>query len=142
MTAINETLIRDVVSEVLSRLQGNGTVPAARIGPTGSSGGVDGVFQNVNDAVAAAKAAFRAAGRRPRSRPGRKAIECIREICIEQAEELGRFELDETKIGRLDHKIEKLKRRRREHPGRRDAQHRSVQRRPRPDARSSTPPSA
>ncbi len=39
----------------------------------------------------------------------RKAIACIRKICTEQAETLGREELEETKIGRLAHKIEKLK---------------------------------
>ena len=38
----------------------------------------------------------------------RKAVECIRSICVNQAEELGRLELEETKIGRLDHKIAKL----------------------------------
>ena len=38
-----------------------------------------------------------------------KAIDCVRQICDQQAEELGRLELEETKIGRLDHKIEKLK---------------------------------
>jgi len=37
-----------------------------------------------------------------------KAIECVRQICDTQAEELGRLEFEETKIGRLDHKIEKL----------------------------------
>ena len=37
-----------------------------------------------------------------------KAIACVYRICDEQAEELGRLELEETKIGRLDHKIEKL----------------------------------
>ena len=39
----------------------------------------------------------------------RKAVDCIRKICTEQAEQLGREELEETKIGRLEHKIEKLK---------------------------------
>src|SRR5262249_29536265 len=38
----------------------------------------------------------------------RKAVECVRKICKEQAETLGREELEETKIGRLPHKIEKL----------------------------------
>ena len=33
---------------------------------------------------------------------------CIRKICVEQAELLGREELEETRIGRLKHKIEKL----------------------------------
>ncbi len=39
----------------------------------------------------------------------RKAVESIRKICVDQAEELGRLELEETKIGRLDHKIDKLR---------------------------------
>src|SRR5262249_18277001 len=39
----------------------------------------------------------------------RKALVQIRKICSEQAEQLGREELEETKIGRLPHKIEKLK---------------------------------
>ena len=38
----------------------------------------------------------------------RKAVDCIRRICIDQAETLGREELDETRIGRLEHKVEKL----------------------------------
>src|SRR5204863_7506054 len=33
----------------------------------------------------------------------------IRRICTERAEQLGREEMEETKIGRLIHKIEKLK---------------------------------
>jgi aldehyde dehydrogenase len=106
MAAINEALIRDVVSEVLNRLQGNGAMHASSVRPA-SSGGVDGVFQNVNDAVAAAKAAFKkltAAKIADRA----AAIQCIRDICINQAEELGRFELNETHIGRLDHKISKM----------------------------------
>jgi aldehyde dehydrogenase len=107
MSAINETLIRDVVNEVLNRIQGNGHATMLKSARPAASGGVDGVFQTVGDAVAAAKAAFAnlsAAKMETRA----KAIECIREICIQQAEELGRFELEETKIGRLDHKIAKL----------------------------------
>ena len=38
-----------------------------------------------------------------------KAVECIKKICVSQAEELGRLELEETQIGRLDHKIAKLR---------------------------------
>src|SRR5262249_50237053 len=38
----------------------------------------------------------------------RKAVSCIRRVCIEQAEPLGREEFEETRIGRLEHKIEKL----------------------------------
>jgi aldehyde dehydrogenase len=39
----------------------------------------------------------------------RKAVACIRRICTEQAEPLGREELEETRVGRLAHKVEKLK---------------------------------
>ncbi|HOW71689.1 MAG TPA: aldehyde dehydrogenase [Phycisphaerae bacterium] len=104
-TAINETLIRDVVSEVLSRLQANGSGTTTT--PTVRTGGTDGIFQCVNSATAAAKAAFeRLSAAKIAARA--EAIKCIRETCISQAEELARFELQETGIGRLDHKIAKL----------------------------------
>ncbi len=35
-------------------------------------------------------------------------IDIIRRICNDRREELGRMELEETKVGRLDHKILKL----------------------------------
>ena len=38
----------------------------------------------------------------------KRAIDCIRKICVEQSQQLGKMEMDETQIGRLDHKIEKL----------------------------------
>ena len=38
----------------------------------------------------------------------RKAVACIRKICIDKAEMLGLEEFEETKIGRLKHKVEKL----------------------------------
>src|SRR5262249_3088014 len=38
----------------------------------------------------------------------RKAVNCIRRVCIDQAEALGREEFEETRIGRLKHKVEKL----------------------------------
>ncbi len=103
---LNEALIRDVVAEVLSRLGGNGSSPAAVAAPPHRSG-ADGVFGDVNSAVAAALAAQKrlvAAGLDKRA----AAVQCIRDIVIQQAEELGRIELEETRIGRLDHKIEKL----------------------------------
>jgi len=37
-----------------------------------------------------------------------KMIAIIRRICNDRSEELGRMELEETKVGRLDHKIQKL----------------------------------
>ena len=38
-----------------------------------------------------------------------KMVAAIRRICSERADELVRIELEESKIGRLDHKVEKLK---------------------------------
>ena len=108
---IDETLIRDVVSEVLNRLAGgsgsNGSPATPPRQATPTAAGVDGIYQDVGQAVAAAKTAQQrlvAATLKARG----EAIECIRKICIEQAEELARYELDESGIGRLDHKIEKL----------------------------------
>ncbi len=100
-----EDLIRDVVQQVLSRM-GTGA-------PSGSSNGRApsgdfGVFPTVDAAVRAADSAFQAFRDRPLG-DRKKAIDCIRQICVDQAEELGRRELEETRIGRLDHKIAKLK---------------------------------
>ncbi len=104
MTTLNESLIRDVVSEVLSRLgTGNGSARAAG----GASGGDDGVFQGVNEAVAAAKCGFGQLARASLE-TRRQAIECIREVLVKNADQWARIELDETQIGRLDHKHEKL----------------------------------
>jgi len=109
MSTINETLIRDVVTEVLSRLKIGGVAGARHNGRGNGTGygGVDGLFQDVDSAVAAAKAAQEqlAAGGLARRA---QVVQIIRDLCIQNAEEWGRIELEETKIGRLDHKIEKL----------------------------------
>ena len=113
---VNETLIREVVAEVLGRL-GQGPAPVSAAKTTAApaatssprrSGKKYGVFQDANEACEAAQAAFEqlsakgVAGRR-------KVVEIVKEICYSRAVEWGKLELDETKIGRLDHKIEKLK---------------------------------
>ena len=120
-SAINENLIRDVIEEVLGRLSGaspapgNGA-PAIAAPASGSPRGQPatgvrgrfGVFQDAGEACAAAQEAFEqlsekgVAGRN-------KVIQLIKEISYSKAAEWGRLELEETKIGRLDHKIEKLK---------------------------------
>jgi aldehyde dehydrogenase len=124
-TQINEALIRDVIQEVLGRLGGPaGTTakpapPAAPAAPacgcaTGSqtvrSGlrGKFGVFQDADEACAAAQEAYlqlSAKGVAGRN----KVVQLVKDICYANAAEWGRIELEETKIGRLDHKIEKLK---------------------------------
>lgn len=99
-----EAAIRQVVQEVLSQLKRGGVNGSV----SKSGNGEWGVFKTVNDAVAAASDAFQELTRRGIA-DRMKIIDCVRRITEEQAEELGRLEMDETKIGRLDHKIEKLK---------------------------------
>jgi aldehyde dehydrogenase len=112
---MNEALVRDVVSQVLLRM--NGGSPSGGSKGSSSSGfksaggaavsGDDGVFDRVDDAVAAANRAQRQL--MDKTLEDRDAaVQCIRDIVIGQAEDLGRIEFEETKIGRLDHKIEKL----------------------------------
>src|SRR5436190_11351063 len=122
MSAINETLIRDVVAEVLNRLgpQRNGHVSPAppvtpcacdtkpKAAPAHGRGGNHGVFQDANQACDAAQHGFEQLKRRGMA--GRaKVVEIVKTLDENNAEEWGRIELEETKIGRLDHKIEKLK---------------------------------
>src|SRR5581483_3413042 len=102
MLQVTDDLIRSVVQEVLGHMKsGNGAVAKAK--PAGNLG----VFDSVDEAVKAAAEAqrrFEALGLEAR----RKAVDCVRKICVERAEELGREELEETQIGRLAHKVEKL----------------------------------
>jgi aldehyde dehydrogenase len=97
-----EEIIRGVVAQVLARMK---AAPASSNGS--SSGKMRGVFADVDSATAAAVAAQREFERRSIA-DRKKALDCIRKICVERAEELGRDELEETKIGRLSAKIEKL----------------------------------
>lgn len=99
-----EQAIRQVVQEVLSQLGRGPYVSGAGTASNGSWG----VFKTVDQAVDAATDGFRELSKRGIA-DRVKAINCVRKITEEQAEELGRLELEETKIGRLDHKIEKLK---------------------------------
>jgi aldehyde dehydrogenase len=114
--ALNEQLIRDVVEEVLGRLgpvKANAPAPGPKDEcnchkPNASAGtGQFGVFQEAGDACEAAAAAFvklQQGGMAAR----RKVVNIIKTLADSNAAEWGRIELEETKIGRLDHKIEKL----------------------------------
>ncbi|MGB1926971.1 MAG: aldehyde dehydrogenase family protein, partial [Rubripirellula sp.] len=101
----DENIIRNVVAQVLAEV---GPMPPGRTGSTSNQSGRYGVFQDAESAVNAARNAFEQF--RERSIADRKrVIEIIRRISIEQCEELGTMEMEETKIGRLEHKIEKLR---------------------------------
>jgi aldehyde dehydrogenase len=121
--AVNEALIREVVADVLSRLGQqapaiSSTSPAPPApgcgcgnGHRGSSRkrtGNYGVFQDAQEACAAAHDGFlqlKQKGMAARAR----VVEIVKSLAETNAVEWGRIELEETKIGRLDHKIEKLK---------------------------------
>src|SRR5579872_7449114 len=103
MIQANEQAIRQVVQEVLAQLGRRGGLPG-----TNHRNGDWGVFKTVDEAVEAATAGFHKLREAPLTERA-KAVQCVYRLCEEQAEELGKMELDETKIGRLDHKIEKLK---------------------------------
>ncbi len=98
-----EATIRAVVQEVLTQLQKRNGFTA----PSKQRNGDFGVFANVDDAVAAANDGYQKL-RNATLETRAKAIECVRQVCVSQAVELGTAEMKETKIGRLDHKIEKL----------------------------------
>lgn len=105
MAAIDEKLVAKVVGEVLARLKTappKTTSSPATSGPSGF-----GVYEDMNAAVEAAQRSFeklREGGMTAR----KKAIAVIRKLCVQKAKEWGEIEFNETKIGRLDHKIEKL----------------------------------
>ncbi|HVS54128.1 MAG TPA: aldehyde dehydrogenase family protein [Opitutaceae bacterium] len=66
-----------------------------------------GVFEDIKDACAAAQVAFEQL--REKGIAGRaKVVEIVKKLCTDNAAAWGKFEFDETKIGRLEHKIEKL----------------------------------
>lgn len=100
--ATTEQTIRQVVQEVLTQLSGrSGGIS------NGSPSQKWGVYDTVDEAVNAAQKGFEKLSRA--SLEQRKtAIEIVKRICDEQAEDLGRLEFEETKIGRLEHKIAKL----------------------------------
>ncbi|MFM8497067.1 MAG: aldehyde dehydrogenase family protein, partial [Planctomycetia bacterium] len=101
-------IVRQVIAELRT---GAPPAPAAvSAGPVAapSFAGRHGIFASVDEAVRAAGEAFRQLERAGIA--GRKrAIEHIRRISIDDAIELGTMEFHETRIGRLDHKIEKLR---------------------------------
>lgn len=111
--ALNESLIRDVVAEVLERLENPPSAPSVgeprrSFAPSGNRRGAsDGVFAAASEACEAAHAAYLDLQKKGiESR--RKVEEIVKTLCADNAESWGRLELEETKIGRLDHKIEKL----------------------------------
>jgi aldehyde dehydrogenase len=113
-------MVAEIAEEVISRLlthleappaastPGNGARPGRTSERRRPAAAGHGVFLTVDEAVKAAAAAQVRVADMGLEERGRM-IAVIRRICDEQADELGRMELDETRIGRLEHKIGKLK---------------------------------
>ena len=110
----DESLIRDVVQQVLAEV---GKIPPLNQENT-SHAGRNGIFTCVDEAVAAASAAFDELSRRPIA-DRKQVIDIIRRISIDQSVELGTMEMEETKIGRLAHKNRKAAHARRKNTRRR-----------------------
>ncbi len=104
---VNEQLVQEVVGEVLRRLGAPTAAPAPTPQAASTHEGQFGVFQDVDAAVVAATAAQRQFADAPMSTRA-AAVECIRKVMRRDKEDLGRIELEETGIGKLVHKIEKL----------------------------------
>ena len=124
---MNETLIRDVVAEVLGRIGGATTTvtTAAQAAPAdakndscGCGGkkvatpapalrGKFGVFATADEACAAAQEAFLQLQQKGVA-ARRKIEEIVKTLAEKNAEPWGRIEFEETKIGSLPHKVAKL----------------------------------
>jgi len=104
-----EALVAEIAREVVLRLRAAGA-PAKAPSPAAAAATAlgDGVFATVDAAVEAAARAQRRVQAMSLEERGR-VIAVIRRLCEEHAALLGRRELEETGIGRLDHKIEKLR---------------------------------
>ncbi|MCW5962969.1 MAG: aldehyde dehydrogenase [Bryobacterales bacterium] len=101
--------IAETVDAVLSRWQAQGRLSAGTplaTAPMVAPG--DGVFETMDAAVKASAVAQQRIAALSLEERGR-IIGIIRRLCVDNAEAWARMELEETKLGRLDHKIEKLK---------------------------------
>jgi len=108
---VSPQIIAEIAKEVVARLrvqmQASPVAAHAAAPAPHFSVAHDGVFLTVDEAVSAAfeaqkkVAALSLADRK-------RIVDIIVRICNDRREELGRMELDETRVGRLDHKILKL----------------------------------
>jgi aldehyde dehydrogenase len=108
-----QTAVRTAAPVVASRPAGPRGARFIDIVPNGGrvtasrSGLGDGVFATVDEAAHAATVAQVRVAEMSLEERGRM-ISIIRRICKDRSKELGKTELDETKVARLDHKIAKL----------------------------------
>jgi aldehyde dehydrogenase len=104
---VQAELIEEIAREVVARLRVQLQQGASANLAIGSTAPRDGVFATVDEAVNAAFEAQKKVAAMSLEERGRM-VEIICRICNDRREELGRMEMEETKVGRLDHKILKL----------------------------------
>jgi aldehyde dehydrogenase len=104
MSQLNESAIRDVVSEVLSQLQSKASLGMPSIQ---SRPGKHGVFDDPDQAVAAARSGFEQLHKKGWAARN-QIVKLVKRMCIDNAERWGDIEFNETKIGRRAHKPLKL----------------------------------
>ena len=96
---LTEEQINRIVNEVVETLkQGSAKPQAAK--------GNDGVFTDMNDAVEAAYVAF-LEFREHSIQCRKKYIDAVRQMALDHKEELAKMTVEETGMGRVDHKIQK-----------------------------------
>ena len=91
--AVNESMVQDIVKEVMAKMQ-------LASAPTGNHG----VFQDMNEAIEAAKKSQKIVGRMYMDQR-EQIISVIRRKTRENAEILARMGVDETGMGNVPHKI-------------------------------------
>jgi aldehyde dehydrogenase len=100
---INDTEIRELVETIVRRV----VHEAGPVVATSALKGDWGVFEEMNDAVEAAHEAFlEFKERSPQCR--KKITDAVRQMALDHKEELARMAVEETGMGRLDHKIAKI----------------------------------
>jgi aldehyde dehydrogenase len=104
---IQEQVIAEIAKEVVARLRVQMQLPDRPAIVAPSIAARDGVFSTVDEAVNAAYEAQKKVAALSLDERG-KMVDIIVRICNDRREELGRMEMEETKVGRLDHKILKL----------------------------------
>ncbi len=94
-------LIQNIVKQVVSQPE------STQVSPATNSKGDWGVFDDMNDAVEAAHEAFQLF--KERSVQCRKTItDSVRQMTMDYKEEFARMTVEETKMGRVEHKIAKF----------------------------------
>ena len=106
---LDEESVRRIVRGVIEQIQGGAECSCRRasVSASASASSDKGIFSDVKEAAQAAYEAFQQlskGGMRARE----KVVDIVKKMTVGNAKEWGTFEFNETKIGKLEHKIGKL----------------------------------